>query len=154
MADKCRSYRCCLSSSFIALLFCALFLSKAFPCSLCVLPHCFPPQQCVALVITSCLKQTDGIRESDGQFSRCFPPCLCTQLLFCGCFFFAIASLPHAISHKTHPPPHQLSLDLCMTGVCVCVCVFIACEANVGNYLTRWVSPVGQSHVLLLCWPC
>lgn len=65
----------------------ALFLSKVSSSSLCVLPHGFPLQQCVALVITSCLKQTDGIRESDGQFSQClFSPCICTQLLF-ACVF-------------------------------------------------------------------
>lgn len=64
-------------------IFVALFLCVPSPSSLCVLPHGFPLHQCVALVITSCLIQTDGIRESDGQFSQClFTPFMCTRLLY------------------------------------------------------------------------
>ena len=101
--------------------------------SLCVLPHGFPLQQCVALVITSCLKQTDGIRESDGQFSQClFSPRTCTHVPFFFFFFFFCVSVLYASftllsqSPFLTPPPHRLSLcefAFAHGQVCVCVCV-------------------------------
>lgn len=101
----------------------ALFLSKASQSSLCVL---FPLQQCVALVITSCLKQTDGITESDGQFSQClFSPCMCTQPPFvCVCvlwvFFFTCHHLFFLTPVHMHIPSEH--------GWCVlCECVHKGC---------------------------
>lgn len=97
----------------------ALFLSEVSPSSLCVLPHGFPLRQYVALVITSCLKQTDGIRESDGQFSQR----MCTQLPF---FFFCVFSVctlllfslpPPSLSHAL--PASLRSADVCCARVCV-----------------------------------
>lgn len=105
----------------------AFFFSKSSPSSLCVLPHGFPLQQRVALVITSCLKQTDGIRESDGQFSQClFSLRMCTQLLF-ACVFCMHTTLLLSISFRL--PPHSpspslpVSLHLCTADVCLSECV-------------------------------
>lgn len=79
--------------SFISRSFFLLFSLQKPLNPQCDLPHGFPLQQCVALVITSCLKQTDGIRESDGQFSQSLlSPYLCTLLLFCACVICMHAS--------------------------------------------------------------
>lgn len=121
---------------------------KPPPSSLCVLPHGFPLQQCVALVITSCLKQTDGIRESDGQFSQClFSPCMCTQLFPCVCVLYArFFSFRHLL--LTPPPPSlPVSLPLCTADVCLCECV----QADVGNYLTECVSSGWEWDRLISC---
>lgn len=79
---------------------------------------------CVALVITSCLKQTDGIRESDGQFSqRMFCLCMRTELLS-ACALSMHTLLPSS-SFTLHPasPSLSVSLHLYMVGVCLCECV-------------------------------
>lgn len=97
----------------------ALFLSKASQSSLCVL---FPLQQCVALVITSCLKQTDGITESDGQFSQClFSPCMCTQPPFCVCVCFVGILLylpPPLLPHPCSHAHSQWAWLMCVVWVC------------------------------------
>lgn len=115
---------------------------QASPSSLCVLPHGFPPQQCVALVITSCLKQTDGIRESDGQFSQC----MCRLLRFCAC-------VPHAcmflfLFPATTPQPLHPTLQVfCMAGVCTSVCVHARTWGITWHFV---LVQVGQPHLLSL----
>lgn len=138
-ADKRWSCRCCLSSSFIALSSSLKLLHL-----LCVLPHGFTLQQCVALVITSCLKQTDGIRESDGQFSQC----ICTLLLFCVCVLYAGFLTSCHLLHSAQPltpsyPPYFLPASLSSVDVCLCV--------DVGNYLTDRVSPGQEQDSLISC---
>lgn len=127
-----------LSSSFVFL--CALLLYKAFPSSLCVLPHGLPLQQCVALVIPSCLKQTDGIRESDGQFSQC----MCRLVRFGVCVFRMHTCFSFLFPATTLSPSAQV---FCMAGVvCVCVCVSVRTRAHAfGNYLTHRVSKSGAA---------
>lgn len=120
----------------------ALFLSKASQSSLCVL---FPLQQCVALVITSCLKQTDGITESDGQFSQClFSPCMCTQPPFV-CVFCGYSSLLATTSSSS--PLFTCTFPVSMADVC-CVSV---CTRDVGNYLTGCVSGGWEWDSLISC---
>lgn len=108
----------------LSLSFFVLVLSKSSLSSLCVLPHGFSLQQCVALVITSCLKQTDGVRESDGQFSQClFSLCMCTQLLF-ACVFCMHTTLLLSVSFRL-PPHSPLSLSFCEFAVVHSWCVFV-----------------------------